>query len=777
MSQSQNSPRAWYWKTRNCMQLQHIDVALAVAEYLRNVIAQVFTETQKPRLPYNFWTGEDLRKCTLEERKSRKQQLMKQWPGLLSGPHGAHIGETSTWLPQYVVRATLPRSSCAQAKHDTDLKICIVLWQSSIFLDSQVALSFFNNHLDSSTHLFHFVVDGATAGASVDIGWTGPELQGLGFMHASQVLFQEVDRYRKALGEEHAHKQAKKRGVSFRVGHHVAELHWKTSNNVEVPVCYVAIQDLTPQSLSALQSGSVNNIEVDAGEIDGTRTPSVASPAPTQGPKKLVRSIAATYRWRVAYKMAETASGIERATEPSHEVSLVQSDEVAITVLGLPPNLTPEYVFSGIYGVIPPQRSWCIPSRTPQSPRIHFYIPHADTQRARCQLGADQPPFYYCDRLVPFPPPLNRLGVNYIGNLCMTPDRSTIVTRGALYDEYKAHLSAAADFGIRTIPDLAVELALDILTDNSHSDGTISRVLNPADAEASEAYRTAFVQAWIQLDPSTTSESSLLYPFCGDADQQLVQELGMAGRRVSERVREILLESGAFPDIKTHAESLLLQAHPFSDSVVGLDRLARMLAAILPELADDCLSVRRYDFAEPRIVWDPASQTFVMGSLLPACEEHVEVDCLCWVGPYLDEAVSCWEAAQSGGKRVSKATVCRAYVRCMDGTVDLCEPEDIPLLEHGSSPHSFTKIFQVLTMRTRMHWATSPALRMHRPWRKELCRHTGHRCLRRARMHPLWNPRGHSSRTGIQYQRPSRLMRCWAGWKIYGRRCGVASRV
>ena len=69
--------------------------------------------------------------------------------------------------------------------------------------------------------------------------------------------------------------------------------------------------------------------------------------------------VQAIYSSRFRYKLSEKREEIfdNRATEPAHERSLVEADEVVVTIRGLESTLTPEYLFSGIYTIFPPRNS------------------------------------------------------------------------------------------------------------------------------------------------------------------------------------------------------------------------------------------------------------------------------------------------------------------------------------------------------------------------------------------------------------------------------------
>ncbi|KZT05201.1 uncharacterized protein LAESUDRAFT_727139 [Laetiporus sulphureus 93-53] len=338
-------------------------------------------------------------------------------------------------------------------------------------------------------------------------------------------------------------------------------------------------------------------------------------------------------------------------------------DEVVITILGLPGNLAPEDVFPGVFSLVPPQTSWCILGRTPQSPTIYFYKP--SHQLSPPGQGSPVPAaFYRKHLLVSNGPAVNRLGINYIGSLPTTADRSTVITSGHLFTEYKRHLSAAVDLAFRTIPDLAVELAIDILTDrNAPDSASIGRVLNPSDDEGRDAYRVAFSKALQQVAHKSLTDNLTPYPFCGTG-HDLIKELGLLPIPVAPHIRKILEKSGAFPDITVHAESVLLRAPLHRETTQGADHL-RSALGLMKGISRAEVSIRQYHHSKPTIVWDKASEQFVMG-VPPMCAEHQTRNCLCWVGPYLADAVVHYNSRQNKPVATSStAEMFRAYLQSM----------------------------------------------------------------------------------------------------------------
>ncbi|EMD35098.1 hypothetical protein CERSUDRAFT_125067 [Gelatoporia subvermispora B] len=180
----------------------------------------------------------------------------------------------------------------------------------------------------------------------------------------------------------------------------------------------------------------------------------------------------------------------------------VPLDNFAITVVGSPASLTVQHIFSGIYGMTPLPQSWQITA--PLTGFVfHFYLPLHES-------GYTPPPsFYHSDRLVPNSLPVCRLGINYFGELQFT-DHGIPLTEGKHFDNYKFSLSSAADAAF-AIPELALELALDILLDDGSREGTIGRVLSPTGITSHDHYARAFEMAWRHKIPSLPA-GRMFYP-------------------------------------------------------------------------------------------------------------------------------------------------------------------------------------------------------------------------------------------------------------------------
>lgn len=370
------------------------------------------------------------------------------------------------------------------------------------------------------------------------------------------------------------------------------------------------------------------------------------------------------YKRRFAQRLSDrprtsTQSQID-TTEPPQEICRVRPDEVSITVLGIPGPLSPAEAFSSVYGVIPPEHAWRV-------------LPQVDTPIYFFKSEGSKALFYHRDHLVRTGLTLNKLSINYRGNLDLSADRTSVDTSTHAFAQYKVNLSKAAHLAFEFLPDLAVEIALDILTDGGASGSTLSRVLQPLDTRSKETYRAAFVAAWRILEPSLLA-TKILYPYpisSAARDLPLIEELGMIGRPVSDHIMsKILHPSGAYSRIHHHVEKSLLRAPSHHGDIVGLARLQRAVTSLLPpgSIDPEIVSVVNHKYSTPKIAWNPKTKKFVM-RVPERCVEHTPADCCsCWVGPYLFSAMdSLRDKSPPKSKGPSRSAICRAFMHCMDG--------------------------------------------------------------------------------------------------------------
>ncbi|KAK6978077.1 hypothetical protein R3P38DRAFT_2580436, partial [Favolaschia claudopus] len=318
----------------------------------------------------------------------------------------------------------------------------------------------------------------------------------------------------------------------------------------------------------------------------------------------------------------------------------VREDEVCITVTGLNDTLRPEYLFSATFGIIPPLRQWRIAKKD-----VIFFL-----------AAGDQPRFYHRDQYIQYGVRLNKISVNYHGNLTLSPDRMGVVMDHKL-DRYRRELSLNMDLAFATLPDLAVELAADILTDD-HSD-SFAGMLDPAGNAAADKYREAFEAAMLrEFKPL----SQPIYPYTeDDKDVDLLLQLGLHGVLVPHYAFQVMRKSGAFLPIADYARALLLQS-PEIEFHTGLEELRATLLSVLPHLPRENITIRAYDKTYPLVVWDAEKKLFAFAHP-PACEMHpVHARCLCWIGPAVSEAARVYT-----GSTISNQELWRTFAIQMGG--------------------------------------------------------------------------------------------------------------
>ncbi|KAI0656319.1 hypothetical protein C8Q70DRAFT_348798 [Cubamyces menziesii] len=399
---------------------------------------------------------------------------------------------------------------------------------------------------------------------------------------------------------------------------------------------------------------------------------------------------------RSILRLSVSADGQERP--------LVHADEVLVTVTGLDSAWTPEDLFSGIWSIFPPavRQRWTIPSLAPNLPEIMFYKPRAQ----RDSLDPSQPfkciPRFYFQGYRVSSAPLNMLGIVYWGYLDHqpSPDGSSVTTRGTAFDTYLSTLSAALDYAFRDIPDLAKEIAIDILKGDSRSlpytFGEAMPIPENVDEDGIAAYRAAFDAAFRELDQSPPeNEERQYYPYLADGgedEQRLIAHLGLHPVPVQAHVKQLLEKVRAYPPVRYRGEALLLSSPGVQEEPRGADMLRAALSLLFPALGRDVLSVRNYTQSWPRAAWNEETRSFVVGARA-ACRHHFAGrdgvgPCMCWVGMALCEAVASWreQLQEPGGEgegaplRVSYQEALNALLRCTDGS-----SSDVPLSLNGQS--------------------------------------------------------------------------------------------
>ncbi|KAI9061255.1 hypothetical protein FKP32DRAFT_1759747 [Trametes sanguinea] len=633
---------------------RHLDVSLAIQELVRSQVDRLLSQTCQRT--WTEWQHEDLRQASLVCRKELSWSLLDRCPGLLSGLGAVSLADDSSWLPVYVLRADIPRDRLLESPYSSDFYICNVVWEH--LASGTLAVTLFNNHLDPLAH------------ASRDFMREASSTVGDCSLHSSfgrnAAKFSRTFRtLMDRLGPVDQDGVAS--CVAFRVGHIVGQYNWSRGEHHDRQIVLSQL-DLTPLSLQG------------AHEQHGTTGPhNEDTPGLSREHEKDVSII---YRERFNLRLSEKIISDARATEPCHERSLVTPDEMLFTVIGLEQSCAPECIFGGVWDMFPPGEQWAIPGRCRDLPSIVFYKPREG-----------DPSFYTRGYRVPYGPPLNRLGIHYLGDLVLSADGQRIVTTGTLFEAYLCQLCAALDDAFRGVSDLAMELALDILTEQRtlpYSFGMILASPLDIDEEGALGYRRGFEAAWRILDSSLSETSVPLYPYTARSpaeEMELISKLGYRPVLVQGHVRQLLESSKAYPAITVLAQQRLLSA-PGAEEPPGTDRLVAALAMLLPDLSGDILSVRRYEHSYPLVLWDPETRTFVMSSSV-ACAGHASEDlaepCCCWVGLALFDALASWRSQATGhdGAAQGSITDAAAYHALLQ-----CTASKTASLRHSNSSHS-----------------------------------------------------------------------------------------
>ncbi|KAJ7636794.1 hypothetical protein FB45DRAFT_788866 [Roridomyces roridus] len=608
------------WKARGAAELQNFDEAFAIKELVQNVVGQALKDYQVRE--WNGFKREDLRNRSKEQRETRKRDLITAYPGLLTGPHGVMLKHADC-VPLYVLSANSPVPN-----KPTDLKIAIVLWATG---SAKNALTFLNNHLDKNASFDAFIVDGLSTSKQNKFA-VGEK--GKGFILAMQYLVEKVETLWKNLPKPG--RGLPQPGASFRVGEQIGEFKWKAS-------CSVGMPDWLQVSLDDLTTRTVDEYLPHKYELDLAHSSDGGDP-------------------EVYNRTFETAQNILEQVEKRREKyglavggkSVVQADEVCITIIGLDSRIEVESLFSAVYGIIPPSRAWRPLGARNNLRNVQFFL--AD--------GGGAPKFYLRDQLVLQGVHLNKLSINYHGDLDVSSER-VMVSDNEKQKQYFADLEASADSAFRTLPDLAIELALDILTDD-RSD-SLAGILSPKNTSGAARYRAAFDAAMLRICPPEPPSALPLYP-CGPGDSDyLVEELGFKPFPVSHRAHAIIRASGAYTTIHDKACSLLL-ASPVASDIKGLDRLRAVLKMTLPAqdaIEPEAITIRKYPKTQPIVVWDHEKRLVAFAMPTP-CEDPKHIadsddgECFCWMIPML-------EAVARANWNINTKKLWHAHALCVRG--------------------------------------------------------------------------------------------------------------
>ncbi|KAI0326818.1 hypothetical protein GY45DRAFT_62516 [Cubamyces sp. BRFM 1775] len=630
------------------------DVALAIQALVQNQLDQVLIETHKRR--WETWHHEDLRQLSPADRQTRKQGLLQDHPGLLSGI-GAVLLNQAMWQPMYILSITIPRADLKETTHWSNLRVCNVVWEHST--SGLLSLSLFNNHLEPTSSFRHVVTEGLSTKRNSQ--WAVGR-RGVGFTHACRWL--EKGLFWDKIGQAQLTDESLC-GVALRVGQSVGKLVPRKR----------PVDDQSRPSFTHVDL-SLSSILLGENSLESTPPSDWDASTGTTGPSEARRVDA-------CLKLCLSESTME-----GYERLLVRSDEVLVTVTGLHSFWVPERLFAGIWSIFPPAVSalWTIPSLAPNLPEITFYRPRAQRDPLSPFQGPlPAPRLYFQGYHVPSAP-LHRLGINYWGYLNQqpSPDGSSVMTQGSAFDAYLSTLSAALDYAFRHIQDLAVEIAIDILTSSQSLPYTFGQVLpipQNMDEDGIAAYRTAFEAAFRELDaPLSANEGRQYYPYLadhGEDEKRLILLLGLRPVAVPAPAKQLLERVRAYPPVRYRGEALLLSSPGVEEEPHGTDMLRASLSLLFPALGRDILSVRNYQHSWPRAAWNEETRSFVMGANC-VCKEHFAGrdgtgPCVCWVGMALCEAVASWRSRAScdGGEAPQTVTyqeAIYALLRCTNGS-------------------------------------------------------------------------------------------------------------
>ncbi|KAG9318609.1 hypothetical protein JVU11DRAFT_702 [Chiua virens] len=570
-----------------------MDVSLAVREYVQNQVGQVLKEMET--LEWSDWVHTRLDDSSeLAARRELKDKVISSYPGLLSGPHGSRLRMDSAWLPEYVASAKIPRDTLKKTPHASDLDICNVVWRHQV--TQTIALSLFNNHLDSSTSPATFVTPGAST--SRESLWA-PGQNGKGFMTATQFFHEFVQQEPRSEGGVSP-------GISFRIGHDIGEVSWdKTTCHLCHPSIIIKFDELFPFTASDLMEKKALT-EQDA-----------------------AMEVASMSRRRMMYNMSRPQATLKCTDDMQQglfrEHSMVECDEVSITVVGLPSDITPEIIFCGTFGLFKPSRSWRIPNAL-----FEFFLNPGNV-----------PLFYYRGQLMPSARTgLARVGINYHGTLEICPEASQVKKNNIIYGRYQHLLQEAIQYAFCHLPELAVELACDIMAKAKGEEHRNFEMFSPKRRQNLQdvAYRSAFCAAWQQMGADGPG-SKRLYPYSELAPQdlRLIEELDMIGQSVPSKVMElVIVPSGAFLPIKEYAESVFLERRGVGSGFVGFVQFRRAMLDVFSWAANSDIVMVDYTNSYPKVLWDERTKQFVLG--IPYCTLHPTDECSCWLPSYLLEA-------------------------------------------------------------------------------------------------------------------------------------------
>ncbi|KAJ7096827.1 hypothetical protein C8R44DRAFT_889430 [Mycena epipterygia] len=266
----------------------------------------------------------------------------------------------------------------------------------------------YNNHLDEGATLADFTVDGLST--SKDNEWAVGE-KGKGFVSAMQYM----------------------PGMSLRVGGQIDKLAWKKRRGSPVPFLQLSLR---APCRNIWRTTDIADVYAAPGGGDPPTYDAAMEAAAMR--KKVTAVVNEVEEKRITYGLS------------AHCNFVVEADEVCITIIGIDSRFSTEELFSAVYGITPPLCEWRIPNHN-----VIFFLGNGPTQR-----------FYHREQLGLQGPRFKKFSIDYLGDLNLTSER-LMIQNDSKMAKYK--LDIGADLEFRTIPHLAIVLAVDILMDD-HSD-------------------------------------------------------------------------------------------------------------------------------------------------------------------------------------------------------------------------------------------------------------------------------------------------------------------
>ena len=234
-------PRSYDFKAKDSDELEGLDIAFAIKEYLQNSVGQILKALQV-RIWRN-WYREDLSADTLEnvqKRRRCKEKLVTEEAQIFAGDQGRFLKRCPSARPWYVLKKHIAASELRGESRQHDLRVVVVLWK----FPNATAMTIYNNYLDEHASFDHFVYDGASTSKHSE--WA-VGLKGRGFILATSFLAQACE------SAANTSIDRKHIGVGFNVGSRLCRARY---DNRDPDVLKVKREDLRPLTLEAFKKES-----------------------------------------------------------------------------------------------------------------------------------------------------------------------------------------------------------------------------------------------------------------------------------------------------------------------------------------------------------------------------------------------------------------------------------------------------------------------------------------------------------------------------------------